>query len=82
VKSGFTPMEAIQAATSIPARVMHREGEVGTIEPGKRADLVLVEGNSAVRIEDLRRRKQVIVGGAIYDPAPLWRLTGLYDAVR
>src|SRR5256884_481221 len=39
VQAGFTPMEAIQAATIVPARVMGLDKEVGTVEPGKRADL-------------------------------------------
>src|SRR5580658_7164928 len=45
VEAGFTPMEAIQSATIVPARVMKQDAESGTIEPGKRADLILVEGN-------------------------------------
>src|ERR1043166_585912 len=42
VKAGFTPMEAIQAATLVPARVMKLDKEVGTIEPGKLADMIIV----------------------------------------
>lgn len=45
VKAGFTPMEAIQAATVVPARMMHLDKESGTIEPGKRADLVVLDRN-------------------------------------
>jgi hypothetical protein len=43
VMAGFTPMAALQAATVVPARYMHLDKELGTIEPGKRADLVVVE---------------------------------------
>src|SRR5262249_36158657 len=45
VQAGFTPMEAIQAATSVPARVMKLDREVGTIEAGKRADMIVVDGD-------------------------------------
>lgn len=45
VKAGMTPMEAIQAATLTPARVMKMENYVGTIGPGKRADIIVVAGN-------------------------------------
>ena len=44
VKAGMTPMEAIRSATIVPARVMKLDREAGTIEAGKRADLILVAG--------------------------------------
>jgi len=43
VKAGMTPLEAIQAATIVPARAMKLDRESGTIEPGKRADLIIVD---------------------------------------
>src|SRR5262249_5327882 len=45
VKAGLSPMEAIQAATSRPARLMKRGDEIGTIQEGKRADLIAVSGD-------------------------------------
>src|SRR5439155_23058627 len=45
VAAGFTPLEALQAATLVPARALGRDAEVGTIAVGKRADLVVVDGN-------------------------------------
>jgi imidazolonepropionase-like amidohydrolase len=45
VRAGFTPLEAIQAATIVPARAMGLDKETGTVEVGKRADLILVAGN-------------------------------------
>jgi len=74
--AGFTPMEAIQAATSVPARVMGLAREVGTVTRGKRADLLVVEGNPLERFEDLRRVWLVVSGGRRYEPAPLWRSVG------
>jgi imidazolonepropionase-like amidohydrolase len=76
VRAGFTPMEALQAATSVPARVMHLDGEVGTIAPGKRADLVLVAGNPLVDIRDIRKVAGVVTRGRLLDPTALWKLAG------
>jgi imidazolonepropionase-like amidohydrolase len=76
VMAGFTPMQAIQAATSVPARYMHRDKELGTIEAGKRADLVVVAGNPLDRIGDIRNTKLVVARGKVYDSAALWQLSG------
>jgi imidazolonepropionase-like amidohydrolase len=69
-------MEAIQAATSVPARVMGLLGESGTVERGKRADIILVDGNPLVRIADTRNVRLVVASGRRFDPAPLWRSVG------
>lgn len=76
VKAGFTPMEAIQAATLVPARVMKVDKEVGSIEVGKRADLILVDGNPLESISNIRNVRQVVTGGRIYDTAALWQSVG------
>ena len=76
VAAGFTPLEAIQAATIVPARAMGRDGELGTIEVGKRADLVFVDGDPLADIGALRRISTVVTGGRAYDTATLWRLVG------
>ena len=76
VQAGFTPMEAIQAATVVPARVMRLDGETGTIAAGKRADLLVVDGNPLERFSDLRRVWLVVAAGRRYEPAPLWRSAG------
>jgi imidazolonepropionase-like amidohydrolase len=76
VRAGFTPMEAIQAATSVPARVMHLDGEVGTIERGKRADLIVVDGDPLADVRNLRKVVTTIARGKRYDPATLDRLVG------
>jgi imidazolonepropionase-like amidohydrolase len=72
VQAGFTPMEAIEAATSVPARIMHVDSEVGTVTPGKRADLLLVDGHPLQRIADTRNVVLVVSNGRRYLPAPLW----------
>ena len=76
VEAGFTPMEALQAATMVPARVMGVEKEAGTLEPGKRADLVILGANPLENISNIRHTETVIQGGAIYDCAALWRSVG------
>jgi imidazolonepropionase-like amidohydrolase len=45
VDGGMTPMQALVATTSSAAELMGVEGELGTLEPGKRADLVVVDGD-------------------------------------
>ena len=76
VKAGFTPMEAIQAATLVPARVMKMENEVGTIAAGKRADLIILDRNPLDEIRNIRSMKMVITGGRLYDCAQLWESVG------
>jgi imidazolonepropionase-like amidohydrolase len=69
-------MEAIQAATIVPARAMKVDNEVGTIEAGKRADLIIVDGNPLKNISDIRKVKTVIANGRMYDCARLWQSVG------
>ena len=76
VQAGFTPMEAIQSATIVPARVMNLDKEVGTIEPGKRADIIIVDGNPIENISNIRKVKTVIANGRGYDCTELWRGVG------
>ncbi len=61
VRCGFSPLEAITAATSRSAALLGL-GDRGVIEPGRLADLVLVEGRPHERIEDLRRIRRVCPG--------------------
>jgi len=66
VAAGMTPMQALQAATSRAAECLGLEQEIGTIEKGKWADLVLVDGDPLrdIRVlQDVRRIKQVLKGG-------------------
>ena len=63
VRYGMTPMQAIQAATIEPARLMRWEGEVGAIAPGRFADMIAVEGDPLADIRVLENVKGVIKGG-------------------
>ncbi|HJQ69314.1 MAG TPA: amidohydrolase family protein [Blastocatellia bacterium] len=76
VKAGLTPMEAIQAATVVPARVMKKEKDVGTVEAGKRADIIVIDSNPLESISNIRRLKWVIARGRMFDSEKLWRAAG------
>ncbi|MGB8542672.1 MAG: amidohydrolase family protein [Candidatus Acidiferrales bacterium] len=76
VEAGFTPMEAIQAATIVPARVMGLDKELGTVEAGKRADLIIADANPLESIHNIRKVEFVITNGVMYNCAELWRSVG------
>ena len=69
-------MEAIQAATIVPARVMGLEKELGTIRKGKRADLILLAADPLADIHNTRRVEYVITNGVMYHTAELWQSVG------
>jgi imidazolonepropionase-like amidohydrolase len=71
VEAGFTPVEAIQIATLNGAVYLGRQDRVGSIAPGKNADLEVVVGNPAVRIQDIQNVKLVFKDGIGFDPAKL-----------
>jgi imidazolonepropionase-like amidohydrolase len=72
VEAGFSPMEALQAATIVPARAMKLDGELGTLERGKRADVVVLDANPLEAIRNIRRVRWTISDGRVYDAASLW----------
>ena len=74
--AGMPPMDAIRSATSIAARAMRLDGESGTLEPGKRADLIVLDANPMDAIENIRTVRFVMKGGALYSCAELWRALG------
>jgi imidazolonepropionase-like amidohydrolase len=76
VAAGLTPMEAIQSATIVPARVMGLTSGLGSIEAGKKADLILVDGNPLENIRNIRKVSTVIKGGQLYDPVVLHKMAG------
>jgi imidazolonepropionase-like amidohydrolase len=63
VESGLTPMQAIVAGTAENARFFRIADRLGTIEVGKLADLVIVEGDPTKNISDMRRVKRVMLNG-------------------
>lgn len=73
VKAGLTPMEAIQSATLTPARVMKLDGELGTVEVNKRADMIVLDANPLENISNIRRVNTVVAHGRLYKSALLWQ---------
>jgi imidazolonepropionase-like amidohydrolase len=71
VEAGFTPVEAIQIATLNGATYLGRQDRIGSIAPGKNADLDIVVGNPAAHIEDIQNVKFVFKDGLGFDPAKL-----------
>ncbi len=71
VNDGLTPFQALQTATVNPAKYFRRYQEFGTIEAGKRADLVLLEANPLAEISNTRKIAGVAVHGRWRDHAEL-----------
>jgi len=65
VESGFTPLEALQTATRNPARYFGKLQDMGTLEPGKLADLVLLDANPLDDIRNTRKISAVVLRGRI-----------------
>ncbi len=76
-QAGISAPEVLRIATLGAARVARKDQELGSITPGKLADLVLVDGDPAKRISDVRRPVLVIKDGAIYEPAALYKALGV-----
>jgi imidazolonepropionase-like amidohydrolase len=71
VEAGFTPVQAIHIATENGARYLGEADRVGTIAPGKQADLVIIKGNPASKIEDVENVEIVFKDGVGYDSLKL-----------
>jgi hypothetical protein len=77
VQAGIPAAEALRMATLTPATVMGVDRDLGVIDAGKYADMVLVDGDPTHNIGDARRVKTVIKAGKIYDPAALEQALGI-----
>jgi imidazolonepropionase-like amidohydrolase len=76
VKAGFTPMDALRAATAVAAEAMRVDKDVGTIERGKRADLLVLDANPLENISNVRSVRFVIKDGKMFESAALWTVAG------
>lgn len=77
VKAGIPAPEVLTLATLGAARTMNMDDKFGSIEPGKLADLILVDGDPTKNISDIRRVMTVIKDGRVYDPAAIYLALGI-----
>jgi hypothetical protein len=71
VQAGLTPTQALRSATAGPAAFLERAADFGTVTPGQRADLVLLDANPLDDIRNTQRIRSVIVNGRLFDRAAL-----------
>jgi predicted amidohydrolase YtcJ len=76
VQGGLTPLEAIRTSTIMPARAMKLDKELGTLEAGKLADLVVLDADPLANISNVRSARMVAAGGRLYDCDVLWKVAG------
>ena len=77
VEAGIPAPAVLQLATLGAAQIMKRDRDLGSIAPGKLADVILVAGDPAARISDIRRVSTVIKDGVMYNAAELDRALGV-----
>jgi imidazolonepropionase-like amidohydrolase len=80
VQAGIPPAKALQIATFNAARLLKQDKDLGSIAAGKRDDLVLVEGNPAEHISDIRRCRVVMKNGVLFRSAELYAAAGIKPA--
>jgi imidazolonepropionase-like amidohydrolase len=80
VKAGIPAPKVLQIATLGAARVVKRDSELGSIAPGKLADVILVEGDPAAHISDIRRVRTVVKDGVVYQVADMDKALGVIPA--
>jgi len=74
VRGGWSPIEALRAATIMPATSLGYQKDVGSLEPGKLADLVVLDADPTVDIRNTDKVRQVMLGGRLYDSAKIYRM--------
>ena len=77
VQAGIAPVDVLRIATLRPAEIMKRDKDLGTIEPGKLADFILVDGDPTTNISDVRRVVRVVKDGRVYDPRAIYAELGV-----
>jgi imidazolonepropionase-like amidohydrolase len=75
-QAGISNADVLKAATLVSATVAGMDKELGTVEVGKRANLVLIDGNPLANISDVRKVALTIKGGNIYEPKALYSSYG------
>jgi imidazolonepropionase-like amidohydrolase len=82
VNAGLKPIDALQAATLNAAQFMNREKDLGTVEMGKIADLVLLDSNPLDDIRNTRKIYAVIYGGRLFKKTDLDSMLAEVEALR
>jgi imidazolonepropionase-like amidohydrolase len=77
VQAGIPAPKALQLATLGAARVMKRDQELGSIAPGKLADMILVAGDPVTHISDIRHTDTVVKDGVVYHSSDLYQAIGV-----
>lgn len=77
VRAGLTPAQALQVATLNGAKYSRLSDQLGSIAPGKQADLVLVDGDPTTEIGDIRKVATVIKGETVYYPSEIHTELGI-----
>ncbi|WP_058188460.1 amidohydrolase family protein [Terracidiphilus gabretensis] len=72
VQAGFTSLQALQSATIVAAKALGVQNESGSIEPGKRADVLILDADPLADIHNTRKVWRTVAAGSVYSPAPLW----------
>lgn len=82
VKGGLTPYQALRTGTVLPAELLGMADDLGTVAPGKVADLVFVDGNPLADIRDVAKVRKVMKTGRLYEIDALTRFPVAADAMR
>jgi imidazolonepropionase-like amidohydrolase len=80
VEAGIPAVDALRSATIVPARVMKMDKDLGSIAPGKLADMILVDGDPTADIRNIRRVRLTIRDGVLYTPVKLYEEIGVKPA--
>ena len=80
VQAGIPAPEVLRIATLGAAAVMKHDNELGSIAPGKLADLIVVDGDPTARISEIRRVELVVKNGTVIKPEQLYRILGVAAA--
>lgn len=77
VRAGLTPAQALQVATWNAAKVARVQGDRGSVTPGKRSDLILIDGDPTKNIGDVRKVALVLRGDTAYYPSEVYQALGV-----
>ncbi len=76
-QAGIPAAEVLKLATLGAARIMKHDTELGSLAPGKLADMVLIDGNPAATISDIRKPMVVVKNGVLFRPSELNAASGI-----